>query len=133
MPCQENDMSHLSLKISIVGNVVLVSLTVLLATSLLAQDMVKVAPKNCTVVLDNDRVRVIRVVLKPGEKLPMHSHPANIVYTENSGKAKYTFAGGKTEEREAKAGQATWSEAMSHSTENTGTTETHAVVVEIKK
>ena len=126
-------MSHLSLKISIVGNVVLVSLTVLLATSLLAQDMVKVAPKNCTVVLDNDRVRVIRVVLKPGEKLPMHSHPANIVYTENSGKAKYTFAGGKTEEREAKAGQATWSEAMSHSTENTGTTETHAVVVEIKK
>jgi beta-alanine degradation protein BauB len=133
MPCQENDMSHLSLKISIVGNVVLVSLTVLLATSLLAQDMVKVAPKNCTVVLDNDRVRVIRVVLKPGEKLPMHSHPANIVYTENSGKAKYTFAGGKTEEREAKAGQATWSEAISHSTENTGTTETHAVVVEIKK
>ena len=26
-----------------------------------AQDMVKVAPKNCKVLLDNDRVRVIRV------------------------------------------------------------------------
>lgn len=126
-------MRHICLKPSIVGNVGLVSLTMLFATSLLAQDMVKVAPKNCTVVLDNDRVRVIQVVLKPGEKLPMHSHPANIVYTENSGKAKYTFAGGKTEEREAKAGQATWSEAISHSTENTGTTETHALVVEIKK
>ena len=95
--------------------------------------MVKVAPKNCTVVLDNDRVRVIRVVLKPRKKLPMHSHPANIVYTENGGKAKYTFPGGKTEERETKGGQATWSEPVSHSTENTGTTETHAVVVELKK
>jgi quercetin dioxygenase-like cupin family protein len=120
-------------KTSIVGTVALASLTVLLASSLLAQDMVKVAPKNCTVVLDNDRVRVIRVVLKPGEKLPMHSHPANIVYTETSGKAKYTFPGGKTEEREVKTGQATWSEAGSHSTENTGATESHAVVVEIKK
>ena len=126
-------MRHTFLKASIVETVALASLTVLLASSLLAQDMVKVAPKNCTVVLDNDRVRVIRVVLKPGEKLPMHSHPANIVYTENSSKAKYTFPGGKTEEREAKAGQATWSEAISHSTENTGNTESHAVVVEIKK
>jgi len=45
-----------------------------------AQDMVKVAPKNCKVLLDNDRVRVIRVVSKPGEKMEMHSHPAHIVY-----------------------------------------------------
>ena len=45
-----------------------------------AQDMVKVAPKNCKVLLDNDRVRVIRVVTKPGEKLEKHSHPDYIIY-----------------------------------------------------
>ena len=69
------------MKASIVGRAALVCLTVLLATSLWAQDMVKVAPMNCTVLLDNDQVRVVRVVLQPGEKLPMHSHPANVVYS----------------------------------------------------
>jgi quercetin dioxygenase-like cupin family protein len=41
-----------------------------------SQDILKVAPKNCKVLLENDRVRVIRVVTKPGEKIEMHSHPA---------------------------------------------------------
>jgi len=43
------------------------SLIVLAAVAplLQAQDMVKVAPKNYRVVLDNDRVRVIRVVIEP--------------------------------------------------------------------
>ena len=121
------------MKASIVGRAVLAGLTVLLGTSLWAQDMVKVAPKNCKVLLDNDQVRVVRVVLKPGEKLPMHSHPANIVYSLSGGKATYTLADGKTEEREVKAGQTTWSEAGSHSTENTGTTESRALVFELKK
>jgi hypothetical protein len=38
-----------------------------------SQDILKVAPKNCKVLLENDRVRVIRVVTKPGEKIEMHS------------------------------------------------------------
>jgi mannose-6-phosphate isomerase-like protein (cupin superfamily) len=63
----------------------------------------------------------------------MHSHPANAVYAITAGKAKYTLADGKTEERELKASQTTWSEAGSHSTENTGTTETRALVIELKK
>ena len=121
------------MKASIVGRAALVGLSMLLATSLWAQDMVKVAPKNCQVLLDNDRVRVIRVVLKPGEKLPMHSHPANALYSMTAGKTKYTLADGKTEERELKSGQTTWSEPGSHSTENIGTTETRALVIELKK
>jgi beta-alanine degradation protein BauB len=98
-----------------------------------AQDMVKVAPKNCRVLLDNDKVRIVRVTLKAGDKLEMHSHPANVVYSLNSAKAKYTYADGKTEERELKAGQAVWSEPVTHATENTGTTESRALVIEFKK
>ena len=98
-----------------------------------AQDMVKVAPKNCKVLLDNDRVRVIRVVSKPGEKMEMHSHPAHVVYGLTSGKEKFTSADGKTEERELKAGQAVWSDVVTHSSENTGTTEDRALVIELKK
>ncbi|MBZ5545731.1 MAG: cytoplasmic protein [Acidobacteriia bacterium] len=101
--------------------------------SVRAQDMVKVAPKNCTVVLDNDHVRVIRVVAKPGEKIAMHSHPATIVYSLTGGKSKFTFADGKTEERQLKAGQAIWSDADTHSNENIGTTETRVLVIELKQ
>ena len=103
------------------------------ATATMAQDMVKVAPKNCKVLLENDRVRVVRVVTKPGEKLEMHSHPAHIVYSFTSGKAKFTSSDGKSEEREIKAGQAIWSDAVTHSTENAGTTESRVLVTELKK
>ena len=99
----------------------------------LAQDMVKVSPKNCKVLLENDRVRIVRVVVKPGEKLEMHSHLANIVYALTSGKSKFTSSDGKSEERELKAGQAVWSDAVTHGTENIGTTETRALVIELKK
>ncbi len=113
--------------------IVFAVLLVLGTPILRAQDIVKVAPKNCRVLLDNDQVRVIRVTLKPGEKLDMHSHGANIVYSLTGGKAKYTMADGKTEERELKAGQAVWSEAVTHSTENTGTTDSRALLIELKK
>ncbi len=123
-------MKSLGLSMAVLAVGALVFLSAPIAT---AQDMVKVAPKNCTVVLDNDHVRVVRVSLKPGEKLAMHSHGANIVYSLTSGKAKYTLPDGKTEEREMKAGTAVWSDGVTHGTENIGTTETQALVVELKK
>ncbi len=42
-----------------------------------AQDVVAVAPDSHKLVLENDQVRVIRVHVKPGEKVAMHSHPPN--------------------------------------------------------
>jgi quercetin dioxygenase-like cupin family protein len=97
------------------------------------QDMVAVAPKNCTVLLNNERVRVIRVVTRPGDKIPLHSHPANIVYALTAGKAKFTTPDGKSEERVMKAGQTIGSDAVTHSTENTGTTVSRVLVIELKK
>jgi quercetin dioxygenase-like cupin family protein len=110
-----------------------VALLVLATPIVTAQDMVKVAPKNCKVLLENDQVRVVRVVEKPGEKLEMHSHPANIIYALASGKVKFTSPDGKTAERELKAGQAIWSDAVTHSSENVGTTESRVLVIELKK
>ena len=122
-------------------NVAYLMVSVLVATVLLvfaaktamAQDMVKVAPKNCKVLLENDQVRVVRVVMKPGEKLEMHSHPAYILYSPAAGKAKFTSPDGKSEEREVKAGQATWSEPVTHSSENVGTADSRNLVIELKK
>lgn len=123
-------MKNLKLRARVVVFVTLAAFAVPVAR---AQDMVKVAPKSCKVLLDNDRVRVLRVVTKPGEKLEMHSHPANMVYAISSGKAKFTSTDGKSEERELKAGQAIWSDAVTHSSENVGTAPTRVLVIELKK
>ena len=70
--------------------------------------------------------------LKPGDKLPMHSHPANVVYFVTGGKTKTVTVDGKTTETEHKAGEAVWSNAITHSNENIGSAPTKAVVVELK-
>lgn len=113
--------------------ITLMALLVFGARVVIAQGIVKIAPKNCKVLSENGQVRVVRVVTKPGEKIEMHSHPANVVYALTSGKAKFTSADGKTEERGIKAGQAIWSDAVTHSSENTGNSETRVLVTELKK
>lgn len=109
-----------------------VVLALVCAGNVLAQDMVKVAPKNTKVLLDNDQVRVIEVTLKPGDKLPMHSHPANVVYFVTGGKTKTTMADGKVTDVDHKPGEAIWSEAVTHSNENMGANTAKALVVELK-
>ena len=43
---------------------------------------VKVAPNKCKVVLDNQYVRVLRWSEVPGDKVPMHEHPALALRTK---------------------------------------------------
>ena len=112
----------------------LLALALTLSTNtLIAQDLMKVALKNTKVLLENDRVRVLEYQAKPGEKAAMHSHPANVVYALSSFKTKFTLPDGKTQEVETKAGQANWSEASTHASENVGTTEAHALIIELKE
>ena len=101
------------------------------AGTALAQDPVKVAPNNFKVLLENDRVRVLEFRSK-GEKIPMHSHPDCLIYNFVTGKTRFTSAGGKTTERESKAGDVTWREAETHASEYIGTGEAHALLVELK-
>ena len=102
------------------------------AGTVLAQDVVKVSPGTDKVLLENDRVRVLDVRAKPGQKVPMHSHPANVVYALSDYKIRFTYPDGKTEVREGKAGGTRWNEAVTHSSENVGTTEFHLVQIELK-
>ena len=87
-------------------SIVLIAVAIVFtASTTRAQDMAKVAPKIAKVLLDNDKVRVFGVQVKAGEKLPMHSHPANIDVPLNSGKVKTTLSDGKVMETEFKAGE----------------------------
>ena len=96
---------------------------------------VMVAAKNAYQLLfENDRVRVMEVRLKPGQKAPMHNHPnPHAVYVKTDSKAKLTFADGKDNVIDLKAGQTVWMDAGDHQTENVGNTEFDNLVIEIKK
>ena len=64
-----------------------------------AQDPVKVAPTHFTVLLENERVRVLDFNSRAGVKIPMHSHPAYVSYSiSGAGKTKFTSADGKVTE-----------------------------------
>jgi quercetin dioxygenase-like cupin family protein len=99
-----------------------------------AQDVLKVAGGKEThkVLVDNNSVRVLDVRLQPGQKIAMHSHPANVVYYQTDAKLKITFADGKTADRDVKAGQALWNDPVTHAVENVGSSEVHLVQVELK-
>jgi quercetin dioxygenase-like cupin family protein len=111
-------------------------LLALLLMSLLGQargqDSARVAPKNVKVLLENNRVRVLEVRIKPGEKIPMHSHPSHVTYALSDVKGEYTSPDGKSTISEAKTNSVFWSEPVTHSSVNVGNTEIHAIVVELK-
>lgn len=117
----------------VVRGLLLVTIVLVLTTkSAIAQDPIKVAPDVYKVLLENDRVRVLEVRIKPGQKAAMHEHPASVEYFFNDAKAKFTPAGGKSQTRELKADTIAWAEPEKHASENPGTTEGHVLIFELK-
>lgn len=97
-----------------------------------AQDPVKQSPQYYKVLLENDQVRVLEYRLKPGEKEPMHTHAAGVIYIFGNAKMRTTYPDGRTEENAAGAGEAHWRNPVTHALENIGTTEAHALAVDLK-
>ena len=112
--------------------VVLFSVLALFPKVTFAQDPVKLAPDIYNVLLENSRVRVLEIRLAPGGKTPMHSHPGFVIYVLSDGTVKFTYPSGKSEERELKAGEAIWSDAVTNVGENVGTTDIHVLNIELK-
>jgi quercetin dioxygenase-like cupin family protein len=95
-------------------------------------DAVTVAPHFYKVVLENDRVRVLEVRGRPGDKTELHSHPAQVAIALSDGTFRFTSPDGQPMEAELKAGQAMYLPPVEHTSEITGTTEAHALLVELK-
>ena len=81
---------------------------------------------------ENDRVRVLEVVSKPGDVAKMHHHPDHVVYALKGGKGSFT-SGGKTQEMDIKAGSVMFLEAQEHEVKNIGKTTLDLIVMELKK
>ena len=82
--------------------------------------------------LDNDRVRVLELHLRPGESEPMHSHPPYLVYVISPATMRMTDAHGNATVVQLSAGQVSFGSPTTHAGENVGTTELHELIVELK-
>jgi hypothetical protein len=97
-----------------------------------AQDAAKVDPKHYTVVSENAQVRILKIHYGAHEKSVMHHHPATVVVPLNDSKGTFTYADGKKEPFDLKAGGAQYSAATTHLPENTGDAGFDAILVELK-
>jgi quercetin dioxygenase-like cupin family protein len=97
-----------------------------------AQDPVKTSPQYYKVLVENDQVRVFEYHLKPGEKEPMHSHSAGVIYWLTGAKLRITFPDGKTQERVVATGETIWRDPVTLAVGNIGKTEAHAIAVDLK-
>ena len=95
-------------------------------------DPVSVDPDHYTVLLDNERVRVIEYRAAPGDKTPMHSHPNYVTYNFGDAQTTFTYPKGKPFVAKSKAGGVLWHRAETHAGQVTGNTEAHVLIVELK-
>jgi quercetin dioxygenase-like cupin family protein len=97
-------------------------------------DTMAAAPDAYELLLENERVRVMNLKLKPGQTAPMHNHPdAHVVYVVDGARLKLTFPDGKEAVLDLTAGQTLWIDAGAHETENVGPSDCHNFVVEVKQ
>ena len=82
--------------------------------------------------LENERVRVLELRLKPGEREKQHTHPQYVLYALTDYRVRNTNADGTVRVYDRKAGDVFWGEPITHSGENIGTTEVRALIVELK-
>ena len=101
-------------------------------SSAVTLDPVKVDPTRHKVVVENDRVRVLRVKLKAHDTTKQHEHPNGVAIYLTDTRAKFTLADGKTREGGGKRGEVTWAAAEKHSVNNLSAKPAEIVLVELK-
>jgi hypothetical protein len=97
------------------------------------QDAVETDGDKYSVILENQRVRVLRYHDKPGDRTSQHAHPDYVLYAESSFKRRLIFPDGRKQEVDAKAGSVVWMNAHIHIGQNIGDTNTDVIIVELKE
>ncbi|MGJ8655478.1 MAG: hypothetical protein ACSHX6_03430 [Akkermansiaceae bacterium] len=99
------------------------------------QHHLKPAPAGHHPILENDRTRVMEVILPPGEKVPLHNHdlPAVIIVHQTS-QSTIRDATGKIVSKATPPRGAYWTPAHGphYSIQNTGNTTMHLYRIELK-
>ena len=96
-------------------------------------DATKAAPEVYRLKSDTLGIRVIEVVAKPGQKIVMHSHPANALYITDPGTAEFTDKDGNKVVVELAKGFNQIAPPEAHSVRNTGKTTVKGILVEVNR
>ena len=84
------------------------------------------------VILENERVRVLRYHDEPGQKTQLHHHPAFVMYALAPFRRRLTGPDGTQRVRDFAAGDIAWMPAQSHIGENIGSSPTEVLLIELK-
>lgn len=98
----------------------------------MAADPVASNPDLYTVVFENERVRVLEYQDQPGTRSVPHVHPDSVMVTLSGFDRRLTM-GERSVDVVLAPGEARWLGAQEHYGENTGTSQTHAIFVELKE
>ena len=96
-------------------------------------DPATVASNVYTLLMENDRVRVFDVHFKPGATAKMHWHPDHLGYVLKGGKLELTMKDGTINKLEVSTGKTFFLESQTHEAVNTGKTNVHLIVTELKR
>jgi len=95
-------------------------------------DPVKLDPEHHPVVLENERVRVLRTILEPHVRGPMHEHPHYVVVYLTDLHTTMKLADGRAVDNPRKPGELAWRDALKHETENVGDHTAMEIQIELK-
>jgi hypothetical protein len=84
------------------------------------------------VVFENERVRVLEYRDTPGDRTSPHHDPDSVMCTL-SGFERCVMRGGQSRDMKLEPGRVNWLAAQEHSGENIGSTDSHALFVELKE
>lgn len=95
-------------------------------------DPVKLDPEHHPVPLENDRVRVLRTILEPHLKGPMHEHPHYVVVYLTDLHTTMLLGDGKAVDNPRHPGDVAWRDYMKHQTENIDDNQAIEIQIELK-
>jgi quercetin dioxygenase-like cupin family protein len=95
-------------------------------------DVVKLDAEHHPVALENTRVRVLRTILEPHLKSPMHDHPHYVVVYLTELHTTMKMADGREVDNPRRPGEVAWRDALQHQTENIGDKTAVEIQIELK-
>ena len=101
-------------------------------SSPVALDPVRLDPEHHLVPIENARVRVLRTILEPHLKSPMHDHPHYVVVYLTGLHTTMKLADGRLIDNPRRAGEVAWRDALRHETEQTGDSTATEIQIEVK-
>jgi len=92
-------------------------------------ESVPAAPEHGQVLLENEAVRVVEVVLEPGESTTRHPGGNRLIYSLSDYTIRWTEGDAQAGERSWSEGEAHWHGPAAHEAENTGETAARYLVM----